>query len=198
MLDVSNVSEEHKALLMWDRVETGDISEEVFAGNLELVQNNADYVSVLEGLRDTSPGVYTAILRGGAASLASVVGMLVQSGVVDKKTVRDECKMKKGPAKELAWFKSIFKELAPVGHAAMETHYAENFEAYAEKYGEVVPESFMDFFVASGSSTLSYKVGVHPDHPVTGKDCALAVTYRIDFNNKGRNKKKEETPTNGA
>ena len=185
-IETNGASKELLELLMYDRVEAGQIPEEAFTGMLAACQDNPGFVGVLEGLKEQGEGSYQALLMLGPQGLLALTGVLAQNKVVSRKQISTECKIKSGPKSEPVWFTEIWKGLAETSYAAMQEDFSSNLEQYRKDWGDVVPDTLDEMFVSSGKSAMASTVN-HHFHGVTSKKCALAFQVRIDVNADSRN-----------
>ena len=166
------------------------VSEEVFQSLLELSTENAGVVDALEAMRD-NPGtqaIWQFVITQGAEAVQAMIGMSVKSGLLSKADVRSAAKISSTRTpKERSWYKQVATVLMASGYEAIQAAYAENLDTFrSEHSGETVPDSLEDFLKAVGKSTLGDKVDAWT-HPESGKTCATALSFRIDYNTPSRN-----------
>jgi len=189
-IETNGASQELLDLLMFDKVQAGVIPEDSFTSMLQACQENPSFVTVLTELKKTGEPQFQALLLLGPGGLVNLVGTLAQNKVVTRSEITKECKIKTGPKRQPVWYKEIGKEIIAAAHAFMQEQYLNNLEANREKWGDVVPDSFDEMLRASGKSNLTSTVDSW-EHPQTGRKCALALLYRIDYNTPSRNGVKE-------
>ena len=204
MFDIALVSDDHKDLLLFSQVQAGNITQENFEKNYALIQDNPSFEGVLRNMK-SNPAMqymYSTMLASGPEAFLQVIGMLVNSGVVDKKQVREATGLKKAPRSQKSWYKVIAEDIFPVGHKALNDAYLAGAEGWRAKYpNDTIPDTFEAFLKATGKASISSTVDNY-EHPQSKKNCALALVLRVDYNCSARNgtkeEEKEETPVNGA
>tara|TARA_R110002020_G_scaffold318716_1_gene534359 strand:+ start:13579 stop:14202 length:624 start_codon:yes stop_codon:yes gene_type:complete len=203
-INIEDVPQATLDLLLYSEVEAGNISEEVFAANLEMVTENPGFGEALAVMAsdENTKFICNGMLAQGPEALLKVLGMLVNSGAVSKQQVRASTGIKKVAKTQKSWSKLIAEPMCAAMYEAAQKWYADNLAANRKTHGDFVPEEFHDFFRQVGKSTLS--VGVDKmEHPESGQECSLAVVFRIDHNSSARNGTKkaeesEDTDSNGV
>ena len=191
----------NKDLLLWSRVEAGQINQDIFEANYTMIQDNPGFGDMLKKM-STDPAMsfmYQTMLAAGPSAFLQVVGMMVNSGVVDKKQVREATGIKRAPKTQKAWHKQIAEDLFPKAHQYLSSQYAQAVDEYRTKFpSETIPDTLEGFLRATGKASISTTVDSY-DHPQSKKSCALALVLRVDVNCAARNGTKEEkAPTNGV
>ncbi len=207
-----SVSAELKDLLFFSRVESGQIAESVFASHVDQANTNPMYFGMLKQLAANAEmhGMYSMLVGQGPEQILALVGMLVQTGAVEKSAVRDTCKISKTPARQKAWYNQVRDEMFPAAYLALQQWWTENREAVQAKHPEAAGLDTVDeFFRATGKANLGVRVAKYK-HAQSGKECPLSLVMRIDHNAPSKNgtaPKKEEVapetapetaPENGA
>ena len=166
------------------------VSEDVFQSMLELATENAGVVDALEAMRDNpeTQAMWQFVITQGSGAVETLIGMSVKSGLLSKSDVRSAAKISSTRApKERAWYKQVATVLMAAGYEAIQAAYAENLDTFrSEHSGETVRDALEDFLKAVGKSTLGDKVDAWT-HPESGKTCATALSFRIDYNTPSRN-----------
>ena len=177
------------------------ITEPVFQSMLELATENSGIVDALEAMRDNpeTQAMYQFVITQGRTQVEALIGMSVKSGLLSKSDVRSAAKISTARTpKERTWYKQIASTLMAAGYEAIQEAYASNLDAFRETHAsETIPDSLEDFLKAVGKSTLGDKVD-NWTHPESGKSCATALSFRVDYNTPSRNGTKSTDDGNGV
>ena len=182
-------------ILDWESANDEDVpaySVETFAQHLEASLDNDAYMPHIESV-SANPmmgAAYNFLLIGGPGGVYQLLEMMNAGGVIDKKRVRETAKITatRTAIKE-AWFKTIYKEIAPRMWEAANEYFIDNLSDYRNRFPEIDSleiGSFLQVLEVSGKTTLNTKVDSMTVEQ-TDTECAVALGFRLDAHSPKRN-----------
>lgn len=169
-------------------VHSGQISEETFTQNLTAYYADEPFRSFVRSAYDQGGENAPQLLLiafGGPGAIKELMRSAKAHGIQgsSKGTVR----------RTRAWQSQLIEAMSMVGHQAMVNYFNENKDDLFNKCGVPVTDradNWENMLVATGRGSLSWKVGAWEGVGVSGDDGkhAIAISYRIDANVKGRKK----------
>lgn len=209
---ISSLSPDEADLLGVEQFYAGAIAEDTLRQNADAARANPAYLPMLGKLKGNPATslMWQMAVAAGPAAILSMVGSLVEAGVVSKTDVRKSTGIVAARA-EVRWWRAVGEELFHVGHAAIVAEFNRRLvphdpdadansclgENEASLYSLGLPrdvESFDAYLKAMGKASLTTTVDDREDIWTSvssdgqhKKLTSLSLGYRVDFNVESRN-----------